>query len=404
VLLAAALLALPALAAAVVVRIAWIEQRPPDTLLSTFGLLAFHDGSLDFFDHDRPPSPLLDQALTSLISERIYSTQEALALQYPDAVWQSFQGRPRPQGAFSPTPPNYPRFNDVLRNLDPQRHRYLSFVVPLQPTNDAFAGNDEGRFLGPFRIAIYGSDVFDAGLCDNTEADLVWLDRSPYGGGLQLCAGGEGLVRQHPGLNGSLRNPDGVPVRVLGGTSTYSPSQIYHYDAVAADFSRPGHLLGHLSIVAQTGWVGPSGSWYSPERAGEGFSLQILPPVPGSGQPRAIVYWYTYAADGSGRQLWLTGAGTLSGNTRPQLGVFLHATGGGRFASTGNPGAVENLPWGSLQFDFDRCDRATATWTGTDPAFGSGSFAIHRLGPPIEGLDWQCSSADPFHPRPGPTP
>lgn len=411
-LLAALLLALPALAAAAVVRIAWIEERPADTLLSTSGLVAFHDGGLDVFDHDRPPTPLLERIVTALISGGVYSTQEALADEYPQMVFQSFFGRPYEHGAFSPTPPNFPRFSVVLRHLDPQRHQYLSFLVPLQPSNDAFAGNedplryrlfdDDGRFLGPFQIEIYGSDVLDAGLCDNTEAELIWLDRSYYGPD-QLCTGGEGLVRHHPGLNGSVRNPDGVPVRVLGGTSTFSPTRIHHYDEVAADFSRPGQLLGRLLVSVPTGWAGPTGSWYSPERAGEGFSLQILPPVAGSDQARAIVYWYTYAPDGSGRQLWLTGTGTLGGNLRPQLSVFLHATRGGRFASTSNPGTVEPEPWGLVQFEFQGCDRATATYAGNDPAFGSGGFGIHRLGPPVQGLDWLCSPADPFYPA-GPPP
>mgnify|MGYP000906944394 CR=1 FL=1 len=153
-------------------------------------------------------------------------------------------------------------------------------------------------------------------------------------------------------------------------------------------------------IRCGTGWIDQAGAWYSPERAGEGFSLQVLPPGPD--QPaRALVYWYTYAPDGSGRQLWLTGLAPIQGISLPDFGIDLHRTEGGRFAATSNPATVVTRPWGRLELFFDRCDRAQVRFQSSDPAYGSGGFTIHRLGPPTEGLAWFCAG-DPFGNTPTP--
>jgi hypothetical protein len=418
-LLAIALAAQVSTATAAFVRVAWISDHEDDSILVTTGLLAFHDGSLDFFDHDRPPPALLARSIPPLQSFGEYSLQEALLRDYPLAEFRAFLSEPHPGigGVIDPPRPRWPLADQVVLELIPGQHDYLSFLLPIQPSNDAFAGNeepqrhrlfdDDGRFLGPFYIDVYGAEAFDAGLCDNNETGLAWLDR-PVTGGVQACDDGEAQVRQHPGLNGSLRNPGGVPMRVLGATSGYSSVVRHHFDRVAADFTRPGKRLGRLLVSTDTSWFGASGSWYSPERAGEGFSLQVMPPDPLGGQSRALVYWYTYAPDGSGRQVWLTGVGSipaLVGSQRlPTATVALHSTAGGRFASTGNPASVVATPWGSLTLRFTACDRATVDYQADDDAFGSGSFTVARLGPPVEGLAWLCDPGDPNVPRPGPAP
>jgi hypothetical protein len=406
-------------ATAAMVRVAWIPDAEADSILIDSGLLAFHDGSLDFFDHERPPPALLARTLPPMQGLGEYSLQEALRGEYPQAEFRVFISPPHPgiSGAISPPRPRWPMRNQVVLDLIPGRHDYLSFLLPIQPSDDAYAGNEDaqrhrlfdpdGRFLGPFLIDVYGADAFDAGLCANDETDLAYLDR-PATFEVQACTGGEGTVRRHPGLNGSLRNPDGVPVRVLGNTSTYSPFNPFHFDQVAADFTRPGKRLGRLIVSSETSWFGASGSWYSPERAGEGFSLQVLPPDPPGEPSRALVYWYTYAPDGSGRQVWLTGVGPItaqvSGWRLPTATVPLHVTAGGGFASTGNPANVVATPWGSLTLRFDGCDQATVSFQATQDTYGSGSFTVARLGPPVEGLAGLCDPADPNVPQPRPDP
>ena len=46
-------------------------------------------------------------------------------------------------------------------------------------------------------------------------------------------------------------------------------------------------------------WI--SGVWFNPESTGEGFVVEVIE------DGRGVVYWFTYAADGSGEQVWLTG-------------------------------------------------------------------------------------------------
>lgn len=402
---------LPTLGAwAVEVRVIWIEERPDQGILTPTGLLAFHDGQIDFFDHRRPAPALLAQALPELQKGRPpHALSEQLRADFPDAEFRGMVSEPIVLGAFSPPIPRYPTWRSAVLELDPARHRYLSWLWAVQPGNDAFVGNedpfrhrlfdDDGQFLGPMYIDVYGSDVLDAGLCDNTEFDLVWLDLAP-GPEPQPCTGGEGMVRAHPGLNGSLRNPDALPVGILGATSIYSTLRILRFDTEAADFTRPGTRLGRFIIGRQATRGDATGSWYSPARDGEGFSVQRLPPGEPDGPPRLLVYWYTYAADGSGRQAWLAGLGEFDRFPWHPIVIDLHDTHGGRFDSTDNPDTVVRSPWGELQMRFTSCSTAEISYQSDDPAFGSGAFEVFRLGDPGEGLDWLCDPDDHALPQP----
>jgi hypothetical protein len=408
-LLATGLLAASTAASAADLRIAWFEDRPGGTILTPSILVVAHDGDVDLFDLHRPASPLLRGALQELMSRRVTLLPLQLNSVYPDAKIGAFLAEPIP-ATFASPPPLWPDRRYTTLIVDPQRHRYLSFLLTVQPTDDAFVGNDDalrhrlfdddGRFLGPFHIDVYGSDALDAGVCANTETQLILLDRGPEAG-VRPCSDGEGegAVRPHPGLNGSLRNPGGVPVRVLGGTSSFSDEIVLEFDRIAADFSRPGRRLGRLVVSSNTSWFGASGAWYSPERAGEGFSLQVLPAAEPGGRSRALAYWYTYAPDGSGRQVWLTGVGEISSVWTPTSTIPLHRTQGGGFASTGNPENVVAVPWGEITVSFTDCDRATVAYRASEPGYGTGSFTVDRLGPPVEGLDWLCDPTDPWLPQ-----
>ena len=68
-----------------------------------------------------------------------------------------------------------------------------------------------------------------------------------------------------------------------------------------------------LSVLLAALWVGPamSGSWYTPERNGEGFTLQVLE----DGTAHAI--WFTYPPAGSAaQQAWIyASAGRVEAGT-----------------------------------------------------------------------------------------
>ncbi len=121
-------------------------------------------------------------------------------------------------------------------------------------------------------------------------------------------------------------------------------------------------------------WVGPafSGSWYTPERSGEGFTLQILD----SG--RALALWFTFPPAGSAAaQAWIYAeGGRIEGDRIRFEGAF--TTRGPRFGAGYDPAALQVIAWGTLEFRFLDCNRGELSFSG--PAgWGSGTRSIERL-------------------------
>lgn len=133
-------------------------------------------------------------------------------------------------------------------------------------------------------------------------------------------------------------------------------------------------LLASAHASAQTpAWL--SGSWYNPERNGEGFVVQTLE----NGQ--VIVVWFTYPpVGGDGQQAWTIGVGefTPSGQGGTLSVDEVVYTSGGRFGHAFDPAQVQELPWGSLQIQFEDCENGQLSFSG--PAgWGSGSWPLVRL-------------------------
>src|SRR5687767_3208024 len=129
-----------------------------------------------------------------------------------------------------------------------------------------------------------------------------------------------------------------------------------------------------LSVLLAALWIGPamSGSWYSPERNGEGFTLQVLD----NGTAHAI--WFTYPPAGSSaQQAWIYAAG---GRIEGDRIIFEDAitTRGPRFGAAYDPAQLQALPWGRLEFQFTTCNQANVTYTGP-AAWGSGTRNLTRL-------------------------
>ncbi len=160
------------------------------------------------------------------------------------------------------------------------RDRFFSYLARITPSDDAFVGNESpnavevfdenGQFLGPIDITVWGSQVLDAGLRQNLEQALALLDREGVGPGPSGSPPEDEPIRLHPGFNGSVRNPQGTPMRILGGTLDESSIPL-HYDTCAV-FTRPNFPIVRIRITS-AGIDGEySGNWYSPERSGEGLS------------------------------------------------------------------------------------------------------------------------------------
>ena len=129
-----------------------------------------------------------------------------------------------------------------------------------------------------------------------------------------------------------------------------------------------------LSVLLAALWVGPamSGSWYTPERNGEGFTLQVLE----DGSAHAL--WFTYPPAGSAaQQAWIyASGGRIEGDRIRFEGAF--TTRGPRFGTGFDPAAVQVIPWGSLEFRFSSCNEAQLSYAGP-AAWGSGTRTVTRL-------------------------
>lgn len=122
-----------------------------------------------------------------------------------------------------------------------------------------------------------------------------------------------------------------------------------------------------------------SGSWFVPERSGEGFIVEILDhPGPNGEEQAVVVFWFTYTPDG--RQAWMVGNGGINGGVAE---VDFEITDGASFGAEFNAEQVSLESWGSIRFDFLNCERAQAEYAGE---FGSGQLTLTRL-TAIHGLD-----------------
>jgi hypothetical protein len=352
-------------------------------------LLFFHDGSFDTYDMGSPA----DDALRGWIEgEGAGALVEKLHAADPDAFVDTTSA-PTAWGA------EYAGDNLELRNQlgdddpepDPARHRYLSFLNRIHPSDDAFVGNDDpmryeifdanGRFTGPLVIDVYGADVLDAGTRRNDETGLVFLDlpvpQSPEEPSQSSGTPTSEPVGRHPGFNGSWRNPDGAPKRILGadfilehapgGAGSPVEQLTYHYDPHYADFSRPGAKLFRIRI-SQGASESFTGVYADPARAGEGVTLHMFRNA--ENQSALGFTWYTYAPDGSGDPVFLLGA--AGAHYWDEIVLDLYQSRGGRFGGPQNPDDVQTTLWGqgTLRFLDPECNTVQlAEIAPLDPAW-----------------------------------
>lgn len=363
----------------VFVEVDWVDLQPANSTMVDQVVLFFHDAGFDLYDDGKPASALLQRLIT-----REFSSADELAALVPGTVVRVMDTahEPAPGGPFDAGPNTR-----ILAELDSSRHRYATAFIALRPSNDAFIGNENpyrlelfdlaGKAQLPLTIDFFGSEVLDAGICKNSESSLYFLDTADVRE--QSCQAENGVVRVHPGYNGSVRNPSATPKRILGATSVDMGGETgrHRYDQMAADFTRPGAKIGRL-VFTQYRWEGSqSGSWYSPSRAGEGFNIEVYR-RPGSDADEMLVNWYTY--DRTGRQLWLTGAGHPKGNIR------MYWTHGGRMAAETNPQNVVSEYWGTIRFslsgDWESCfPQGAVIYAPADTTTPSGRYEIVRLTP-----------------------
>ncbi|MGA8277551.1 MAG: spondin domain-containing protein [Rhodanobacteraceae bacterium] len=356
-------------AGATSVRVTITSLAPANGIYVSPFWVAFHDGSFDLFDMGAAASPELERIAEDANTMPIASAFEAADPAGQDATItepSGFPGLP----VFDPG-------NSATQvfDLDPDTQGFFTFASMVVPSNDAFVGNDDPEAypvfnddgsVRSFDIVVNGNQVRDAGTEVNNEMDAAFLNQTaPDTGETE-----GGVVMPHPGYNGSVGNPDGMPVNILGGTN---PAGIF-FDPVAADFTREGAQVVKIHIgPAVDGSF--SGSWYDPGRAGEGIMVELYP---FGGQTLGIANFYTFAPDGSG-QAWILGQGTLQGDTLVMDNAYL--TTGGSFGDAFDPGAIVRPSWGAMEIQFTSCDSAVFSYASSLPEYGSGTRNYTRLTP-----------------------
>lgn len=132
--------------------------------------------------------------------------------------------------------------------------------------------------------------------------------------------------------------------------------------------------------------LGLTGSWYNPDQAGQGFSIQVLP-----GQPmRLMVSWFVFGPNGG--QAWIVGEGPVTGR-RAVLPAYQMSGAGARFPPAFDQQNTHAGSWGTLTFTFSDCNYGRVTWVSTAPGYGSGNMELQRLTLPA-GVT--CPADDPM--------
>jgi len=124
-----------------------------------------------------------------------------------------------------------------------------------------------------------------------------------------------------------------------------------------------------------------SGIWYNQDQSGHGLNIAVLD------ENTTVVYWYVYHIDGT--PMFLITVGQNQGNTIS--GITYYNT-GMKFGEFNKDDIVET-EWGSATLTFSDCNTVSLQYNANDPAYGSGTIPMQRLGS-VAGL--KCTDS-PLH-------
>jgi hypothetical protein len=116
---------------------------------------------------------------------------------------------------------------------------------------------------------------------------------------------------------------------------------------------------------------GRSGSFYNPNRSGEGIFVQVLD------NGSAVILFYTYTPDG--KQTWLISSNVQITDNTITATMIYPATGTG-FGSQFNGSELDFQTWGTLIFEYmPGCNQMNMSYDSSVAGFGSGTYTYNRL-------------------------
>lgn len=118
-----------------------------------------------------------------------------------------------------------------------------------------------------------------------------------------------------------------------------------------------------------------SGSWYDPNRSGEGLTIEVL------SNQQVLAFFFSYDTHGARR--WFFGTGEFEEGKIVFPEMF--TTQGGIFGAGFDPEAVEVNDWGTMELDLE-CKGGVARFTPTETGFARGELSLSRL-TLLDGLD-----------------
>jgi len=117
-----------------------------------------------------------------------------------------------------------------------------------------------------------------------------------------------------------------------------------------------------------------TGSWFDPDRNGEGFHVQILT------DQTAVMQWFSFTPEGDKQWIVATG-GMISYPTEDTALIEFtdaYTATGGVFGPDFNPNDIILEAWGNLQFELS-CDGGQVSYQAINPNYGNGSYPLIRL-------------------------
>jgi len=241
------------------------------------------------------------------------------------------------------------------------------------------------RFSGAWFDPAHEGEGFIIEVLDGNRAVVYWFTYQKDGRQRWLTGVGavEGnrivvdeLLDTRGGRFGAEFDPDDV-VRQNAGALTFSFDGCtdavanYSVDQVGGSqvLTRLTDLHGHRCGMDEAPPASDlSGSWYDPAHNGEGFVVQQL------SHTEAVVFWFSYDADGE--QAWFFNTGTIEGG-RIIFPDLLQPT-GGRFGRSFDPATVQLEHWGTLNLQLG-CSGGTATYEPTAEGFDGGAQDLVNL-------------------------
>lgn len=212
----------------------------------------FHDGAdFDLFNAGEAASFGLERLAED-------GSIEGIAAEFTQQVGENGVDATIIGGSGAPGPIDPGETASFTLNVDPNAvgEGFFTWATMVIPSNDAFLAapddaltdaifDTDGNFLGPLVIERSGSDVLDAGTEVNNELDAAFLNQTARNTGTAE----NGVVGDHPGLNGSVGNPNGTPVNVLGGTTAAGTI----VDPTVGDFSADDDPVLRITIDRAAG-------------------------------------------------------------------------------------------------------------------------------------------------------